>query len=91
MIEFVKPPDLLIYLQADIPKLVKQIENAAAILNTLFASILKNLNEHYETWISNYAGVVNHWCEQSLIFVERVEDFAYVISQVDYELNNLFS
>src|SRR5690606_14509820 len=26
MIEFVKPPDLLIYLKADVPKLVRQIE-----------------------------------------------------------------
>lgn len=93
MIEFVKPPDLLIYLKADIPKLVKQIEKRGRDFEyAIRIDYLKNLNEHYETWISNYAqGKLLIIDVNQLDFVERVEDFAYVISKVDYELNNLFS
>lgn len=93
MIEFVKPPDLLIYLRADIPKLVKQIEKRGRDFEyAIRIDYLKNLNEHYETWISNYTqGKLLIIDVNKLDFVERVEDFSYVISQVDYELNNLFS
>jgi len=93
MIEFVKPPDLLIYLRADIPKLVKQIEKRGRDFEyAIRIDYLKNLNEHYETWIGNYTqGKLLIIDVNKLDFVERVEDFAYVISQVDYELNNLFS
>lgn len=93
MIEFVKPPDLLIYLRADIPKLVKQIEKRGRDFEyAIRIDYLKNLNEHYETWIGNYTqGKLLIIDVNKLDFVERVEDFAYVINQVDYELNNLFS
>lgn len=93
MIEFVKPPDLLIYLRADIPKLVKQIEKRGRDFEyAIRIDYLKNLNEHYETWINNYThGKLLVIDVNELDFVERVEDFAYVVSRVDYELNNLFS
>lgn len=93
MIEFVKPPDLLIYLRADIPKLVKQIEKRGRDFEyAIRIDYLKNLNEHYETWIENYThGKLLVIDVNELDFVERVEDFAYVVSRVDYELNNLFS
>lgn len=93
MIEFVKPPDLLIYLRADIPKLVKQIEKRGRDFEyAIRIDYLKNLNEHYETWISKYTqGKLLIIDVNTLDFVERVEDFAFVISRVDYELNNLFS
>lgn len=93
MIEFVKPPDLLIYLRADIPKLVKQIEKRGRDFEySISIDYLKNLNEHYETWIGNYTqGKLLIIDVNTLDFVARIEDFAYVISKVDYELNNLFS
>lgn len=93
MIEFVKPPDLLIYLRADIPKLVKQIEKRGRDFEyAIRIDYLKNLNEHYETWINNYTqGKLLIIDVNKLDFVERVEDFAYVISKVDYELGNLFN
>lgn len=93
MIEYVKPPDLLIYLRADIPKLVKQIEKRGRDFEyAIRIDYLKNLNEHYETWISTYdQGKLLILDVNQLDFVERMEDFAYVISKVDYELNNLFN
>ena len=55
MINFVQPPDLLIYLRADIPKLVQQIQKRGR--NFEFAmrlEYLNSLNEHYEKWIGSY-------------------------------------
>lgn len=93
MINFVKPPDLLIYLKADIPKLVRQIEKRGRDYEyAIRIDYLKNLNEHYQDWIGNYKEGkllvidVNH-----LDFVENVEDFSYIVNKVDYELNNLFN
>jgi deoxyadenosine/deoxycytidine kinase len=93
MINFVKPPDILIYLKADIPKLVQQIEKRGRDYEyAIRLDYLKNLNEHYENWIGSYKlGKlliidVNH-----LDFVERIEDFSFIVSRIDLELNSLFS
>lgn len=93
MIEFVKPPDLLIYLKADIPKLVRQIQmRGREFENAMRLDYLKNLNEHYEEWIGNYThGKLLVIDVNELDFVKNVDDFAFVVSKVDYELNNLFS
>lgn len=93
MIEFVKPPDLLIYLKADVPKLVRQIEKRGRDFEyAIRIDYLKNLNEHYEHWIGNYTnGRLLVIDVNELDFVERVEDFAHIISKVDYELSNLFN
>ena len=93
MINFVKPPDLLIYLKADIPILVGQIEKRGRDYEySIKLEYLRNLNEHYEAWIANYklgkllVIDVNH-----LDFVANVEDFAFIVNRIDLELNNLFS
>jgi deoxyadenosine/deoxycytidine kinase len=93
MVGFVKAPDLLIYLRADIPKLVEQIQKRGRDYeNAIRLDYLKNLNEHYENWINNYkAGKlliidVNH-----LDFVNNIDDFAFIINKIDFELNNLFN
>ncbi len=92
MINFVKPPDLLIYLKADIPKLVQQIQKRNRNFEyNIKLEYLRTLNEHYEAWIGHYKlGKliiidVNH-----MDFVERVEDFSNIVGRIDLELNNLF-
>jgi deoxyadenosine/deoxycytidine kinase len=92
MITFVKPPDLLIYLKADVPKLVRQIEKRGRDFEySITLDYLRQLNKQYEGWISTYRDGklltidVNH-----LDFVESVDDFSYIVSKVDYQLNNLF-
>lgn len=93
MISFVQPPDLLIYLKADIPKLVRQIQKRGRDFeNAMRLDYLKNLNEHYEDWISGYKkGKLLIIDVNELDFVKNVDDFSFVVSKVDYELNNLFS
>jgi deoxyadenosine/deoxycytidine kinase len=93
MIDFVKPPDLLIYLRADIPKLVRQIQKRGRDYEyAIRLDYLKNLNEHYETWIGGYTqGRLLIIDVNELDFVKHIDDFAFIVSKVDLELNNLFS
>ena len=92
MINFVRPPDLLIYLKADIPKLVQQIQRRNRDFEfNIKLEYLRNLNEHYEDWIGKYKlGKLLIIDVNKLDFVENVEDFSYVVSRIDLELNNLF-
>lgn len=93
MINFVQPPDLLIYLKADIPKLVEQIQKRGRDFEyAMRLEYLKNLNEHYEQWIGNYRqGKLLIVDVNKLDFVERIEDFSTVVGRVDLEMNSLFS
>src|SRR6478735_1150434 len=93
MISFVKPPDILIYLKADIPKLVQQIEKRGRDYEySIRLDYLKNLNEHYEKWMGSYKlGKVLVIDVNNLDFVERVEDFSFIVGKIDLELNSLFS
>ena len=93
MISFVQPPDILIYLKADIPKLVQQIEKRGRDYEyAIRLDYLKNLNEHYENWIGNYKlGKLLIIDVNNLDFVERIEDFSFIVSRINLELNNLFS
>ena len=92
MINFVQPPDLLIYLKADIPKLVQQIEKRGRDYEyAIRLDYLKNLNEHYENWINNYRlGKLLTVDVNNLDFVANIEDFAFIVNRVDLQLNNLF-
>ncbi len=93
MITFVQPPDLLIYLKADIPKLVQQIQKRNREFEyNIKLEYLKTLNEHYEKWIGQYKQGklliidVNH-----MDFIEHIEDFSTIVGRIDLELNSLFS
>lgn len=93
MINFVEPPDLLIYLKADIPKLVQQIQRRNRDFEfNIKLEYLKNLNEHYEKWIGSYDhGKLLVIDMNRLDFVSRIEDFSHIVGKVDLELNSLFS
>lgn len=93
MINFVQPPDLLIYLKADIPKLVQQIQKRNRDFEfNIKLEYLKNLNTHYESWTREYKrGRLLTVDIDRIDFVERVEDFSEIVSRIDLELNNLFS
>ena len=92
MINFVQPPELLIYLRADIPKLVQQIEKRGRDFEyAMRLDYLRKLNERYEEWIGKYKlGKLLIIDVNKLDFVERIEDFSLIVGKVDLELNNLF-
>ncbi|WP_339812996.1 deoxynucleoside kinase [uncultured Imperialibacter sp.] len=93
MITYVQPPDLLIYLKADIGKLVSQIEKRGrSFENAIRIDYLKTLNQHYEDWIGSYKlGKLLVIDVNNLDFVSKVQDFSYVVNQIDVELHGLFS
>jgi deoxyadenosine/deoxycytidine kinase len=93
MISFVKAPDLLIYLRSDIPKLVRQIQKRGREYEyAMRLDYLKNLNEHYETWIGGYKeGKLLIVDVNEIDFVENVEDFSGIVNRIDLEINSLFS
>lgn len=92
MITFVKPPDLLIYLKANIPKLVQQIEKRGRDFEySITLDYLRQLNKQYDSWIANYRdGKLLTIDVNDLDFVEDPDDFSFVVSKIDYELSNLF-
>jgi len=93
MIQHVKAPDLLIYLKADIPKLVGQIEKRGRTYETAMRiDYLKNLNKHYEDWIENYQeGKLLIIDVNNLDFVERSEDFSFIVEKIEREMFGLFA
>ena len=91
MTQFLAYPDLLIYLKADIPTLVAQInKRGREYENTIRIDYLQHLNEKYEKWISNYPGKLLVIDVNTIKFAERAEDFGIVIEKINAELYGLF-
>ena len=91
MAQFIEYPDLLIYLKADIPTLVAQInKRGREYENTIRIDYLQHLNEKYEKWISNYPGKLLVIDVNTIKFAERAEDFGIVIEKINAELFGLF-
>uniref|UniRef100_UPI0040484517 deoxynucleoside kinase n=1 Tax=Algoriphagus sp. TaxID=1872435 RepID=UPI0040484517 len=93
IISHVKAPDLLIYLKADIPKLVGQIEKRGRSYETAMRiDYLKNLNSHYEDWIAEYKeGKLLIIDVNNLDFVERSGDFSFIVEKIEREMFGLFA
>lgn len=91
MAQFIAYPDLLIYLKADIPTLVAQInKRGREYENTIRIDYLQHLNEKYDKWISNYPGKLLVIDVNTIKFAERAEDFGIVIEKINAELYGLF-
>ncbi len=92
MSSFIQPPDLLIYLRASVPTLVNQIQKRGRDYeNAIRLDYLKNLNERYEEWISNYTlGKLLIIEVDNLKVNENAEDLGLVIDKINAELNGLF-
>lgn len=93
MIQHVAAPDLLIYLKADIPRLVSRIEKRGRDYEkAIRLDYLKNLNEHYENWIRSYnLGKLMIIDVNNLDFIKNIEDFSYIVNKIDADLHGLFS
>jgi deoxyadenosine/deoxycytidine kinase len=93
MIQHVKAPDLLIYLRADIPKLVNQIQKRGRDYeNAIRLDYLKNLNEHYTEWIGSYdKGKLLIIDVDDMDFVGNPDDFSNIVERIDAEIHGLFS
>ncbi len=92
MEKLVAPPDLLIYLRANIPTLVDQIhKRGREYENTISIDYLSRLNERYEAWISTYTkGKLLIIDVDNLDFVDNQEDLGSVIDKIDAQIHGLF-
>ncbi|QHL87145.1 deoxynucleoside kinase [Nibribacter ruber] len=92
MTKMVKAPDLLVYLKADLPKLIGQIQKRGRDYEENIAlSYLKNLNEHYDQWISGYThGKLLVVDVNNMDFVQNPEDLGTIIERINIELFGLF-
>ena len=92
MEKLVTPPDLLIYLRADISTLVSQIHKRGRDYeNSISIDYLSRLNERYEAWISTYKkGKLLIIDVDQIDFVDNREDLGYVIDRIDSQINGLF-
>lgn len=88
----VKAPDLIIYLRASVPTLVKQIQKRGRDYeNSIRLDYLKRLNERYEAWYTAYEGGKTIVVDvDDINFGESKEDFGKVVRLIDSELNGLF-
>ncbi|MCS6981192.1 MAG: deoxynucleoside kinase [Flavobacteriales bacterium] len=89
--EFVKPPDLLIYLRASVPVLVKQIQarNRGFEAN-IRLDYLKRLNDRYEEWIEQYdLGKLLIVDVDTCNFIEDEEALGEIINGIQAELFGL--
>jgi len=92
MENLVTPPDLLIYLRADIKTLVGQIhKRGRAYENSISIEYLSRLNERYEAWASQYdKGKLLIIDVDYIDFVENQEDLGSIIDKVDAQIHGLF-
>ncbi len=92
MSSLVQPPDLLIYLQASVPKLVEQIQKRGREYEAnIRLDYLKKLNERYEAWISSYnLSKVLIVDVDNNDFPNNPEHLAQIIDQINAELHGLF-
>jgi deoxyadenosine/deoxycytidine kinase len=92
MSHYLRPPDLLIYLRAQVPTLVRQIQQRGRDYeNTIRIEYLERLNNLYEDWIGRYAHDKLIIDTDDLDFVNNQEDLGKVIDLIDQRMFGLFN
>lgn len=88
----IEPPDLVIYLRASVPTLVRQIEKRGRKYeDNIRIDYLKKLNERYESWAEAYnLGRILYIDVDNLNFIDKPEDLSTVIDKINAELHGLF-
>ncbi|MEX1011186.1 MAG: deoxynucleoside kinase [Balneolaceae bacterium] len=89
---YMKPPDLLIYLRAQVPTLVRQIQQRGrAYESSIRIEYLESLNRIYEEWIDRYPHEKLIIDTDDIDFVNEKEDLGKVITLVEQRLYGLFN
>ncbi len=88
MTEYLRPPDLLVYLRANTNTLVKQISlRGRDFEQGIPRQYLEQLNGHYESWTQNYKlGPLLTIESDGLDFVNRKGDLEKIVKQIGKRL-----
>jgi deoxyadenosine/deoxycytidine kinase len=90
MNSLIAPPDLLIYLRASVPTLVRQIQRRGREYEVgISLDYLKNLNTFYETFIQSYPHSKLIVDVDEMNFSDNPKDLNKVISMVDAAISGL--
>jgi len=92
MSSLIQPPDLIIYLRASVPTLVRQIQKRGRKYEeNIRLDYLKRLNERYEAWVESYKlGKLLIIDVDTNNFSDNPEDLSIVIDRVNAEFHGLF-
>ena len=90
--EYIKPPDLLVYLKASVPTLVNNIQRRGREYEIgIRIDYLSKLNEKYDKWIKGYKlGKLLILDKDILDFANNTEDMASIVQAIEREINGLF-
>lgn len=92
MVQYLKAPDLLIYLRAEVPTLVRQIQKRGREYeNTIRIEYLERLNRLYEDWIDRYDQEKLIIDTDNLDFVNNQDDLGKVLELIEQRLFGLFN
>lgn len=93
MMSLVRPPDLMIYLRADLPKLRRQIrKRGRSFEQSISDDYLSSLNELYEEFVAAYTiGELLIVDVNELDYTEHPADFLEIVRQIDGRLAELRS
>jgi len=88
----IDPPDLMIYLKANISTLVEHIQmRGRDYEGNMSLDYLKKLNKKYDDWIDGYDSELLIVTIDELDFINRSEDLGKIINLVDSKIYGLFS
>lgn len=92
MTTFIKPPDLMIYLRANIQTLVAHIEERGRKFEgSISIDYLKKLNQRYEEWIKTYKqGELLIIDVNTIDFKNKPSDLGLVLENVSAKIHGLF-
>lgn len=84
MTDYLHPPDLLIYLRANVDTLMRQIaQRGRDFEQSIRREYLEQLNHHYESWIARYTkGKLLVVESDGLDFVNKSEDLQQVVRMI---------
>tara|TARA_B100000963_G_C22586211_1_gene653232 strand:- start:50 stop:685 length:636 start_codon:yes stop_codon:yes gene_type:complete len=89
---YLRPPDLLIYLRAQVPTLVRQIQQRGREYeNSIRIDYLERLNNLYEEWIARYPHEKLIIETDDLDFVNDKEHLGSIIGLIEQRLYGLFN
>jgi deoxyadenosine/deoxycytidine kinase len=92
MVHYLQAPDLLIYLRAEVPTLVRQIQQRGREYeNTIRIEYLERLNRLYEDWIDRYNQEKLIIDTDNLDFVNNQDDLGKVLELIEQRLFGLFN
>jgi deoxyadenosine/deoxycytidine kinase len=90
--EFIKPPDLLVYLKASVPTLVNNIQRRGREYEIgIRIDYLSKLNENMISGYNGYKlGKLLVLDKDNLDFANNTEDMATIVEKIEREINGLF-